>query len=529
MDDFIKINKKKIKDIDVEKEIEKLKLSIKNLEDDFNNISNDLDKDYDSIAEMYQLNVMMLNDPEILDQIINKISNFYSADYSVDFVFNKFIKQLKNTNDLLLKERAELLEEIKKLLLNNLLNNSSINFKKNDIIVTKTIETNLLFKIKEAGASGFVCQEGGLTSHSAIVARAFNIPSVINIKNLIKCCKQGEYAIIDAINGKFIINPSQDKIDEYKLLKKEINNKNKKLAKILTKKSETKDNKKVLIKSNLDNLVELQEYNLINSDGIGLVRTEILLEAKDIFNENKQYEYYKEISQKVYPNNVTFRIFDIGSDKYPDGFKFKEANPALGVRGIRFLFKNITLFKKQIRALLKASELKNIKILIPMISNLEDVEKSLAIIEEVKSELNNLRISYDKNIQIGFMIETPSAALMTKQITKLSDFISIGTNDLCQYLFAADRTNQDTSVYLSNESKLLFNVINNIVKDTHLEGKEVSICGEIAYNDKLTQLLIGTDVDELSLSFANIPNVKNELINSNYKECKIKLEKYIEN
>lgn len=527
-DDNKKINRRKIKENQVQKEINKLNNSIKYLEDEFNNISKELNYEFDSIAEMYQLNIMILNDPEIHTEIENKIKNYYSADYSVDFIFNKFIKQLKNANDLLLKERADLLEEIKNLLLNNLLENNSIKINKNDVIVTKNIETNLLFKIKESGAAGFVCQEGGLTSHSAIVARAFNIPSVINIKNLIRCCKKGDYSIIDALNGKFIINPSLDRINEYKSIKKDIDNKNKKLLKILKKDSKTKDGKSVLIKSNLDNLFELQEYKLINSDGIGLVRTEILLDSKDIFNESKQIEYYSQISQKMYPKDVTFRIFDIGSDKYPDGFKFKEANPALGVRGIRFLFKNSSLFKKQIRALLKASEHKNIKIMIPMISNLEDVRLSLEIIEEVKSELIQNNINFDKNIPVGFMIETPSAALLTKEICKYADFISIGTNDLCQYLFAADRTNKDTANYLNNESPLLFKVIKNIIYDAHSMNREVSICGEIAYDSKLTGLLIGTDVDELSLSYANIANVKNELINSNYKDCKINLENYIE-
>ncbi len=520
---------KKINQSQVPDEINKLEKSILKLEIDFNNISNELNAEFDTIAEMYQLNILLLNDPIIIDEIKNKINSLCSVAYSVEFIFNKFIKQLKNSNDILLKERAELLDEIKNLLLNNLLNSTEKQFNNNDVIVAKNIPSNLLYKFKESNIAGFASQEGGLTSHSSIIARAFNITSVINIKNLIKLSKKDDYAIIDAINGKYIINPSIETINHYKKIKKDIDNKNKKLLKILNNESKTKDGKGVLIKSNLDNLIELQEYNVLNSDGIGLVRTEMLFKTKDIFNETKQIEYYSQISKNIYPKTATIRIFDIGSDKYPDGFKFKENNPALGVRGIRFLFQNITIFKKQIIAILKSSELKNIKILIPMISNIEDVKKTLKIINDVKEELSNKNILFDKSIQIGFMIETPSAAMIVKDVCQYADFLSIGTNDLSQYLFAADRTNKDTAEYLNNNSPLLFKVITNIVETAHTSNTKVSICGEIAFDINLTQKLIGTGIDELSLSFSNIAKVKNELIHSNYMECRTKLEKYIEN
>ena len=528
LNDNKKVTRRKIKDTQVKDEIAKLNLSIKDLEKDFNDISNELNFEYDNLAEMYQLNILILNDPEIFAEIVSKIKTLCSAAYAVEFIFNRYIKQLRNANDILLSERAELFEEIKNLLLNKLLVSGKNNFRENDIIVAKNVESNLLFKFKLANIAGFVCQDGGLTSHTAIIARAFNIPSIINVKNLINSCKRDDFAIIDAIDGKFIINPEKQIFEHYFSLKQELEVKKQKLLKILSKESKTLDNKRVLVKSNLDNLIELNEYNLLNSDGIGLIRTEVLFNIKDVFNENKQTEYYTQISKKLYPKEVTIRIFDIGSDKYPDGFKFKENNPALGVRGIRFLFQNVTILRKQIRAILKSSELKNIRILVPMISNLEDVRKTLALINEVKEDLSARGIIFDSNIKIGFMIETPSAAFLTKEICEYADFLSIGTNDLCQYLFAADRTNKDTSGYLNNNSPVLIKIIKLIVQSAHSQNTNVSICGEIAYNEKLTKLLVGTGVDELSLSFANIPNVKNELVNSNYEECQKMLEDYIE-
>jgi phosphotransferase system enzyme I (PtsI) len=523
-----KISKRKISEEKVEEEIAKFNNAKVELENEFQLISQNLNYEFDKIAEIYQINIMLLNDPIINDEIVEKIKSLFSAVYSVEYVFNRFIKQLRLTNDLLLKERANSIEEIKKLLIDRLSQSSKINISKNDILIAKNIDTNSIYHIKESEAAGFVCEDGGLTSHAAIVARAFNITSIINVKNLIRCCKKGDYAIIDSINNKFIINPNSELINSYKHQIKEIEKKNKKLAKILDKESKTIDNKPVKIKSNLDNLIELKEYNLIKSDGIGLVRTEILLNVKEIFSEKIQIEKYSEIAKSVYPKDVTFRVFDIGSDKYPDGFNFKEQNPALGVRGIRFLFKNISIFKTQISALLKSSELKNIKILIPMISNINDVLFSLQIIEEVKDELIEKRVSFDKKIKVGFMIETPSAAFLTKKISKYADFISIGTNDLSQYLFAADRTNNDCIDYLDNNSPTLFSVINKIVDDAKLNNIEVSVCGEIAYDLHFTKLLIGTGVDELSLSYSNIPVIKNELINSKYSDCKLILEEFIE-
>lgn len=526
--DSKKIKRRKIKDNKVDEEINLFLNVSKELEEDFQNISNNLNYEFDKIAEIYQLNILLLNDPVIKNDIIQKIKTLNTALYSVEFVFNKYIKQLKSTDDLLLKERAGLIEEIKNLLVNKLSNESEIKINKDDIVVAKNIDTKHIFHLKESNASGFVCEEGGLTSHSAIVARAFNMTSLINVKNLIRCCRKGDYAIIDSINNKFIINPDKSTIDNYKKIKKEFDKNNKKLSKILSKVSKTIDNKSIKVKSNLDNLIELSEYNLINSDGIGLVRTEILLNSKEIFNEKIQTEKYSQIAKSIYPNDVTFRVFDIGSDKYPDGFKFKEMNPALGVRGIRFLFKNITIFKKQISAILKSSDLKNVKILIPMISNMADVRYSIEIIEEVKQELIQQNINFDKDIKVGFMIETPSAAAGVKHIAKYADFISIGTNDLSQYLFAADRTNQDCSGYLDNNSPLLFRIIKEITEIAHTFNIDVSVCGEIAYDINYTEYLIGTGVDELSLSFANIPVIKNKLVNSSYKECKKILEEFVE-
>lgn len=520
--------KRKIRKEEVEEEISIFEDTIKYLEDEFQNISDNLNYENDKIAEIYELNILLLNDPIIIEEIKDKINNLHSAAYSINFIFNKFIKQLKSTDDLLLKERAELIEEIKDLLINKITINNINEFNKNDIIVAKNIDTKNIFNIKEANASGFVCEQGGLTSHSAIIARAFNITSMINVKNLIRCSRKGDYAIIDSINGNFIINPNKETIDKYKLIKKEFDINYSKLSEILNKDSKTIDDKEIKIKSNLDNVIELNEYNVLNCDGIGLVRTEILFNVKEIFNEKHQIEIYSEISKKIYPKEATIRVFDIGSDKYPDGFKFKESNPALGVRGIRFLFKNLSIFKKQISAILKASELKNIKILIPMISNLDDVLYSIKLIEEVKDSLIEENINFDKNIKVGFMIETPSAALLSKKISQYADFISIGTNDLSQYLFAADRTNQDCTDYLNNDSPILFNVIKNITDNAHINNIEVSVCGEIAFDIKYTKLLIGAGVDELSLSYSNIPLIKNELLKSEYNLCKKQLEDFIE-
>ncbi len=251
---------------------------------------------------------------------------------------------------------------------------------------------------------------------------------------------------------------------------------------------------------------------------MSLVRTESLIMSLNHFpDENEQLEWYNQIAERAYPNNVTFRAFDIGSNKYAEGMPKHESNPALGFRGIRFLLKRTDIFKLQIKSILQASRNKNVKFMLPMITNASEIKKSLEIIEECKLELKADGISFDNNIPVGIMIETPAAALMADKFADYVSFFSIGTNDLTQYTVAADRTNELVLEIFDTFNPAVLRLINYAAKTAREKGISVSVCGEIAGHSAATQILIGMGITELSVSPSILPELKNRIREASLK------------
>jgi phosphotransferase system enzyme I (PtsI) len=469
------------------------------------------------IIETYQL---LINDEIINSKINDLIKQGYDVESAVIMEYDFQRSLFRNAKDNLLKERAADLDNVKRRILTSL-NQKEIDYSlaSGKILVAQTISPTDIVKYKEAGAMGIITETGGIASHVSILARSFEMPAVIGVKDASKILANSIEIIIDGFTGLIIYNPDYPIKKRYEQKLNEIEEHRKSLGKLVKFNSETIDKHKVHLLANIDRLEDVKNALISGSEGIGLVRSEsLLLNSLHIPDEETQYGWYREISDRMYPNPVTIRCFDIGSDKFSDGIPIIENNPALGLRGIRFLLYSRDVFKTQIKAILRASENKNVRIMLPMVTNVTEILQAKVLIQECMSYLKNNSVNFDKNIQLGIMIETPAAALMADELSKVSDFFSIGTNDLTQYTLAADRTNDLVTEIYDAFHPAVLKLISVVAKSAKNAGITVGICGELASHSAATQLLIGLGINELSVPPALLLELKNRILKINYKD-----------
>lgn len=514
----------------IDSEIQKLIVSVENLNTDYNDVvknSIHLSSVVIQIIESYQL---ILNDDIILNSIKSRIKSGFDAESSISREFDSQKNLFLNSKDQLLKERSVDLENVKNRLL-SYLNQKSVDYSlaQDKIIVTQNLTPTDLLKYKEQGALGIITEIGGIASHVCILARSFEMPAIIGVKDAVKLIKHNSEVIIDGFTGLIIANPDTSTLKKYKKRIEEIEEHKLKLGSLVKVDSRTNDQRVINLLANVDRLDDVKQALINGAEGIGLARTETLLSGlSKIPGEEIQYGWYREIADRIFPNMATIRCFDIGSDKFSYGIPIKENNPALGLRGIRYLLNNIEIFKTQIKAILRASVNKNIKIMLPMISDIHELRDSKKIISGCMKELNDTGVSFDKSIKVGIMIETPAAVIMSELLAKESDFFSIGTNDLTQYVLAADRTNElVTEVYDSFHPAVL-RMIEMTIKSALKSKIPLSICGELASHSAATQILIGLGVTELSVPPPLILELKNRILNINYSQASHLAKKIID-
>jgi phosphotransferase system enzyme I (PtsI) len=382
--------------------------------------------------------------------------------------------------------------------------------------------------LSRSSVKGFVTDHGGLTSHAAIISRSLNIPAVVGTHNITKQIKEDETIIIDGFHGYVLINPTDEQLKFFQEKYEHHVQLQKGLEEYKDKPAVTVDNREIKLFANVDVSGEIDIVIASGANGIGLYRTEQILEELSEFpTEEEQVKIYSNLSARIYPNMLTIRAFDIGGDKF-NLLDIFEANPFLGLRGIRLLLENSTLFKTQIRAVLKASQNKNIQLLLPMISTIAEIRQAKEIIDECKNELKKEKIHYDKHLKIGIMIETPAAAVMTKELAAEVDFISVGTNDLIQYLMAVDRGNDLVSHLYQEFSPAVVRTLNHILTEGKKAKKEISFCGEMAADTLAIPLLVGLGYESLSMSPATIPYAKRIIRYLNYDHSKKLAEECLE-
>lgn len=466
-------------------------------------------------SAIFEAHLMILDDVFLIDSIKKRIKDEkLQPEYIVDTEISKYQSIMFQSSEPYMKERVQDIDDIKNRIIRNLQKKrweSKIEI--NSIVVSEflTPADTLLFTKHQV--IGFVTDHGGLTSHAAIIARSLNIPAVVGAHHATQIIKDGEILIVDGFHGYVFYNPTEEQIKFYKEKQQKLFELQKGLEQYKDKDAITTDGKKINVEANVDVTGEIDLVIASGADGIGLYRSEQLLDELGGFpNEDEQTEIYSKLASRVYPLFCTIRAFDVGGDKFKLN-DYKEPNPFLGLRGVRFLLDNQKIFKEQIRAVLRASVHKNIKFMIPMISTLDEVWKTKKLIDQCKKELRKENIPFDTKIKIGIMLEVPSAAVMAKDFAREVDFFSIGTNDLIQYLLAVDRGNDLVADLYQEFSPVVLRTIDYIVKGANDFGTPVSLCGEMAADTLAIPILVGLGLDSISMSPATILYAK-RIINS---------------
>jgi phosphotransferase system enzyme I (PtsI) len=470
-------------------------------------------------AMIFQIHQMMLDDLDYLDSIKNIITDqLINAETAVGQTCDNFVQMFEAMDDSYMRERSADVKDVSERILRILAGgcNGGLMTDEPVIIVADDLAPSETVQFDKEKILAFVTEGGSSNSHTSILARMMNIPAIIGTKDILNNDYNGKEAIVDGFTGTIYIEPDSKTASEMKIKKEEVERQKELLKQFRGRKSITKDGQKIELCANIGNVMDIG--NVLNSDaeGIGLFRSEFLyLEAKNYPDEDTQFGAYKEVLTKMVNKRVIIRTLDIGADKQVDYFKMpKEENPAMGIRAIRICLQRPEVFKTQLRALYRASVFGKLAIMFPMIASEWEVVKILEIIEEVKQELEEDGIAYSKNIELGCMIETPAAAMISDILAKHLDFFSIGTNDLTQYTLAADRQNPNIGEFCDTHHKAILRLINLVVQNAHKNNAWVGICGELGADMEMTEAFLSMGVDELSMTPNAILPIRKKVIDT---------------
>ncbi len=522
------IPKYKIEIIDIQKEINRFNIALEKTKKELKKIQKIFtDKLKNEKLDFFKMHLLILDDPYLKDSVLIEIAeNNKNAEWSLYDVMSKHINSLSNIKDEYLSERVADLHDLAKRIMKNLLKKrekrlSDVEGKA--IIIAKDIAPSDTVDMEKSKIIGFATDLGGRTSHTAIVSRALEIPSIVGLEDISSKVYEGDQIIVDGSNGIIIINPNETTLKEYKTAQSIFHKYSEELKKIKTLEAITLDNKKFILAGNIEIREEIDAVINHGGQGIGLFRTEFLyLNRPNLPSEKELFAIFKEAAEKIKPHPIIFRTLDIGGDKIGGAFRITdETNPFLGYRAIRFCLENPDIFNTQLSAILKASFYGNGSIMIPMISSVDEILKVKEMIKTLKIKLNKSKNKYSKNIKIGAMIEIPSAALTIDIIAKEVDFISIGTNDLVQYTLAVDRNNSKISYLYEPFHPAVIKLIKDIIDSAHKNNISAHVCGELASEPMATLLFIGMGIDELSMSAIAIPEIKKIIRSIKYKDTKI--------
>lgn len=475
---------------------------------------------------LFDVHRMILEDPTIIEQIEGRIrKEGYIAEYAVSSVFEQHLNSITQIEDEYLREKAADVKDVAQRLLENLsgIKEEKVNLPKEAILVTEDISPADLALLEGDHFRGIVLATGGVTSHASILAKSFEIPSVVAVDGLIETVRQGDSLIVDGNSGVIYINPSQEVIREYDRLEREYLAFNRELGEIRDMPAESQDGHRVALYSNIGLLSDIAFAQLHGAQGIGLYRTEIpFLSHRDFPGEEEQYTLYRRVVEGMGGKPVTIRTLDIGADKYPTYVRraAPEPNPFLGWRSLRISLEVADIFKPQLRAILRVGALGRVRLLIPMVSSLEEILKVKEILAEVKEELEREEVPFDNQMELGIMVEVPSAVQLVSRIVREVDFLSIGTNDLIQYLLAVDRSNRKVAGLYEPLHPAVLSALMHVIEAAKKAGKRVGMCGEMAGDPLCTLLLLGMGLEEFSMGSLFIPVIKKIIRSVTYRSAK---------
>ena len=466
-------------------------------------------------ADVFEAHLLMLEDQVLVDEVIRSIQDQkVNAEYAFHTVGERYVTALVAANDEYLRERASDMRDLTSRVLDNLLEVRDEfdlhHITEPCILISHDLSPSTTAQLDKKFVLGFATDTGGQTSHTAIMARSLGIPAVVGLQTASQELESGSDALLDGYNGTIVVNPNDQTLFEYGQLSRRKASLEEKLREIQHQPAVTLDGKSIRLSANIEDPADTEAVIAHGAEGVGLFRTEYLfINRESLPTEEEQYQSYRKVAAALKPNSVIIRTLDLGGDKFASHLQLaKEVNPFLGWRAIRFCLAQPQLFRAQLRAILRASAEGNVKMMYPMISGLDELNQANALVEKCKSELRAEGVPFDEKMDIGAMIEIPSAALIADALATRVKFFSIGSNDLIQYTLAADRTNEKVSHLYEPTHPAIIRLIKTTIDAAHRHGIWAGVCGEIAGDPVLAPLLVGLGVDELSAAPLVIAHVK---------------------
>lgn len=516
-------------------EIERLQNAIEKFVADTNVMAEKMDitvgkKD----ADILRGHIQMLQDPMIEEQISALIiSEKITAEMAVEQVLEQTAEMFSQIPDELLQQRATDFRDIKTRMLKILLGIEDVDISQvpaGTVIVARDLTPSMTAGINPENIEGILTEVGGRTSHSAILARAMEVPAVLSIENICSIAKNGDKVVLDGTSGEAILNPDDETVEKFKKMYSDYQNEKALLKEYAGKPSQTKDGVKVELVCNIGKPADANKAVECDGEGIGLFRTEFLFMDRDSMpTEEEQFEAYKEVAEKMKGKPVIIRTLDIGGDKDVPYLGLEhEDNPFLGFRAIRYCLQRKDIYDIQLKALLRASAFGKIKIMVPLVTGVDELRQVKAMIKDIMAELDKEGVAYNKNIEVGVMMETPAACMMADVLAKEAAFFSIGTNDLTGYTMAVDRGNAKVAYLYSTYNPAVLRAIKRIIECGKKEGIMVGMCGEAAADSKLIPLLLAFGLDEFSVSATSVLKTRKTISDCTMDECKALADKVME-
>ena len=527
----VRLPQKRILSEQVKGEVERFLKAIQQSRDQLAEIKEKiLDPEVRKHAFILDVHLMILNDQMLIQDTVDAIrKKKVNAEWALDLTVEKLDAAFKAIEDEYLRERRSDLHYVSARIFRNLLGKKHDDITKikgkvvivaHDLSPADTLQMNLKY------VAGFITDIGGKVSHTAILSRSLGIPAVVGLEVATSLVNGGDLLVIDGETGEVAINPTEEVSQSFLERKRRVKTMEREILKYASLPAETRDGVRIRLQANIEMVEEIASAKTHGAEGIGLYRTEILyLNRKDLPTEEEHYQTYRRLAESIFPASATIRTLDIGGDKFlPDYSKSNEMNPAMGLRAIRFSIKETDIFKAQLRGILRASAHGKLRILFPMISGIEEIRQAKAILEEVKKGLAKARILFDRGIEIGAMIEIPSASVTADLLAKEVDFFSIGTNDLIQYALAIDRINEHVSYLYEPLHPAILRIIRGVVQSAHQARIPVAICGEMAAEPAYALILLGLGLNEFSMNPVAIPKVKKILRMARFEETRSLVE-----
>jgi phosphoenolpyruvate-protein phosphotransferase (PTS system enzyme I) len=477
-------------------------------------------------AAIFDAHLLVVEDRTLIDEVLRKLeTDLCNVEWVFQEVAGRYAETLSKIDDPYLRERALDIQDVAKRVVRNLQGKAPRAFlalTEPHILVAHNLTPSDTASVNKKHVLGIATDLGSRTSHAAIMARSLNIPAIVGLHDITAKLETGRYVLLDGTDGVLIVNPTAQTLAKYEEIESKRAQVVARLKELRETTSTTRDGRHIVLSANIELPDDVEAVLANGAEGIGLYRTEFLyLNRNTLPTEEEQYETYLRVAERVQPHPLIIRTFDLGGDKLAAGTVdiTDELNPFLGWRAIRFCLENIDIFKTQLRAILRASVVGNVKIMFPMISGLDELRRASAVVTDCKEELRQEKIDVGKKIEVGAMIEIPSAAISANVLAREVDFFSIGTNDLIQYALAVDRVNEKTAHLYEPTHPAILRLLKMIADAAHANNIWVGVCGEMAGDVALTPLLLGLGVDELSASAMLVPRVKRAVQSLAFPEC----------